>query len=106
MNRLQLSEETLNAVLKFRDDRGWSPFHTPKDLAASISIEAAELIECFQWSGASTDPTSDIEHVKEEIADVLIYTLYLADRRGVDLDRTVMAKLEKNAVKYPLKDDK
>ena len=106
MRRLHLSDETIDEILRFRDERNWAPFHNPKDLAASISIEAGELLECFQWSGESTNPTTDKEHVQEELVDVLVYTLYLADRLRIDLDFAVKDKLTKNAVKYPIKDDK
>lgn len=102
MSKLTLDAKTVEAVLAFRDDRKWAPFHNPKDLAMSVSIEAGELLECFQWTGADTEAADDPVHVKEEMADVLIYTLYLADRLGIDLDAAVREKLIKNAEKYPL----
>ena len=97
--------ETIARILKFRDDRGWRKFHDPKSLAVSISIEAAELLELFQWmSGeeATRFAASNKERVSEEMADVAIYLLELADITGIDLAQAIDAKLEKNARKYPL----
>lgn len=96
-----LSADTVRTILQFRDDRNWAPFHHPKDLALSISIEAAELLECFQWSGTDADVTEKRDRQAEELADVLIYGVLLADRLGVDLNAVVRAKLAKNAERYP-----
>lgn len=79
------------------EERHWSQFHTPGNLAKSISIEAAELLECFQWSDEG-----DCGEAVEELADVLTYCLLLADRLGVDPDRIVRKKLAKTAEKYPV----
>lgn len=86
--------ETLAA---FTAERDWSQFHTPENLAKSISIEAAELLECFQWN---TD--ADEERVREELADVMTYCLLLADRIGADPDELVLDKLAKTRQKYPV----
>lgn len=83
--------------MEFRDERGWKPYHTPENLAKSISIEAAELLECFQW-----DYSFDQEHVCEELADVLIYCLQMVDVLEVDAKEIIFSKLEKNAMKYPV----
>lgn len=95
-----------NKVAKFRDDRDWKQFHAPKDLAASISIEAAELLECFQWkSKKEVELMLDSEKrdkVSEEMADILIYLLNLADTTGVDVLKEAYKKLAKNAGKYPV----
>lgn len=91
-------QETMKKILKFRDERGWKPYHTPENLAKSISIEAAELLECFQW-----DQETDLAHVNEELADVLIYCLQMVDILGVDAKQIIFEKLEKNALKYSIK---
>ena len=69
-----MTQETINQIIKFRDDREWKQFHNPKDLAISISLEASELLEVFQWSGADTSSKNKIEKIKEELADVVIVT--------------------------------
>ena len=96
-----LSTETVGRILAFRDERDWRPFHNPKDLAISISLEAAELLELFQWSGADLEAVKKRGELAEELADVLIYAVLLADRTGLGLDDIVRAKLEKNARRYP-----
>ena len=83
---------------KFTDDRDWDQFHTPANLAKSISIEANELLECFQWS----DTEYDLEHVKEELADVIVYSQNMLDKLGLDVDEIVMSKMTKNEAKYPV----
>lgn len=70
-----MTQETINQIIKFRDDREWKQFHNPKDLAISISLEASELLEVFQWSGADTSSKNKIEKIKEELADVVKYYL-------------------------------
>lgn len=85
-------------LVKFRDEREWGQFHNPKDLAAALSIEAAELLECFLWKNAAD---ADPEKVKEELADVLAYALLLAERYGFDVRDIVRKKIEQNALKYP-----
>ena len=90
-------KETMQKIMEFRDERGWKPYHTPENLAKSISIEAAELLECFQW-----DHSFDQEHVCKELADVLIYCLQMVDVLEVDAKEIIFSKLEKNAMKYPV----
>ncbi len=97
-----MTQETINQVLKFRDDRNWKQFHNPKDLALSISLEAAELLEIFQWSGSDTVCESKIDKIKEELADVLCYCILMADRCGLDMDEIVQAKMKRNGEKYPV----
>ena len=97
-----ISADTLKRILAFRDDRNWKQFHNPKDLAISVSLEAAELLECFQWSGADTEVRAKKAAMTEELSDVVIYALLLADRLGIDLDAAVNAKVAKNAAKYPV----
>lgn len=89
-------------VIKFRDDRGWQKFHTPKDLAISLSIEASELLENFQWKNDQEAIESNIENIKDEMADVLIYLLMLSNELDIDLEKAVKTKLQKNAIKYPV----
>ena len=95
-------EEARKAALEFRDEREWAQFHNPKDLAASISIEASELLECFQWSGADTSADGREQRLREELADVLIYGIYLADAIGADVPQIIADKLALNAAKYPV----
>jgi len=78
------------------EERNWAQFHSPENLAKSISIEAAELLECFQWSSEA-----DRDRIVEELADVLTYCHLLADRLGVDPDKIVLDKLEVTRSKYP-----
>lgn len=94
-----ISDSSINAIRKFVAERDWSQFHTPGNLAKSISIEAAELLECFQWNDEPQD--SNIEHIHEEIADVLMYCIMLSDKLGFDLDEIILDKLAKNAQRYP-----
>lgn len=97
-------EDLTRQIVAFRDARDWKQFHSPKNLAASISIEAAELLECFQWSSDETI-ADDVEkrrgEIEEEIADVLIYALLLAHDTGIDPAEAVRRKLSKNDAKYP-----
>lgn len=97
-----ISKETADIVKKFRDDRNWRQFHNPKDLAISISLEASELLEIFQWSAGELECLDKIDRVKEELADVLSYSILLADRYGLDLDEIIQAKMKRNAEKYPV----
>ena len=97
-----LRDETIQRVLKFRDDRDWRQFHTPKDLAIYMSLEAAELLEVFQWSGADLECRDRMEQIREELADVLSYCILMADVCGLDLDEIMNEKVGKNEAKYPV----
>lgn len=97
-----MTEETINAILKFRDDRNWKQFHTPKDLAISISLEAAELLEVFQWSGPDTLCEKKIDKIKEELADVINYCILMADACNLNIDEIVREKIMCNNEKYPI----
>lgn len=97
-----ISDETIARVIKFRDDRNWRQFHTPKDLAISLSLEAAELLEVFQWSGADLDCAGKRDRVREELADVLSYCLLMADVCGLDPDEILNEKVTRNEAKYPV----
>lgn len=93
-----MNKETIERIRKFTKDRDWDQFHSPANLAKSIMIEAGELLECFQWS----DDDYDIEHVKEELADVQVYCQDMADKLGVDIDEIVNLKMDQNEAKYPV----
>ena len=97
-----LRDETIQRVLRFRDDRDWRQFHTPKDLAISMSLEAAELLELFQWSGTDLECTEKREKLREELADILSYCILMADVCGLDLDEIMNEKVTKNEAKYPV----
>lgn len=90
-----LDKDLLRQIIQFRDDRKWKQFHNPKDLAISISIEAAELLENFQWSGADNIVSRKALDIEEELADVLIYCALMADSLNLDMDEIVHKKLKK-----------
>ena len=96
-----MKQETIDMVLKFRDDRNWRQFHNPKDLAISVSLEASELLEIFQWSADDLVCENKREKIKEELADVLNYCILMADACGLDLDEIIQAKVKRNSEKYP-----
>lgn len=93
-----MKQETIERIRKFTEDRDWDQFHSPANLAKSIVIEAAELLECFQWS----DEEYDLGHIKEELADVIVYSRNLLDKLGLDEDEIVNMKLSQNEAKYPV----
>ena len=97
-----MREKTINKILKFRDDRDWKQFHNPKDLAISISLEAAELLEVFQWSGSDVSNEGKQDKIKEELADVVNYCVLMADACELDLDEIVQEKIKINERKYPV----
>ena len=93
-----MKQETIDRIRKFTDDRDWDQFHSPANLAKSIAIEAGELLECFQWD----EENYDLDHVKEELADVIVYCQDMLDKLELDADEIVNAKMAKNEVKYPI----
>ena len=97
-----MKQETIDQVLKFRDDRDWKQFHNPKDLAISISLEAAELLEVFQWSAGDVNCEDKMDKIREELADVLNYCILMADACNLDLDEIIQAKVKRNNEKYPV----
>ena len=97
-----MKQETIDMVLKFRDDRNWRQFHNPKDLAISVSLEASELLEIFQWSADALVCENKREKIIEELADVLNYCILMADACGLDLDEIIQAKVKRNSEKYPV----
>ena len=92
-------KDLIDAIKKFRDDRNWKQFHNAKDLALALLIEAAELSELYLWKDSSEANT---ERVKEELADVIIYTLLLLDTYDLDMFDIVRRKLDNNIAKYPV----
>ncbi len=97
-----MNKELVNKIIKFRDNRNWFQFHNPKDLAISISLEAAELLELFQWSNSDDVVDNNLQELQDELADILIYCHLMADKLDIDLDKAVEEKLEKNKQKYPI----
>ena len=95
-------QQLINKINKFRDERNWRQYHNPKDLAISISIEAAELLEDFQWISSEEALKTNKENIREEIADVLIYSLMLCSDLDLDIKEIVEEKLLKNGRKYPI----
>ena len=86
-----MTQETIDRIRKFSRDRDWDQFHTPANLAKSIVIEAGELLECYQWQNEA-----DLEHVKQELADVIVYCRNMLDALGLDEDEIVNAKMDEN----------
>ena len=93
-----MNQQTIDRIRKFKEDRDWDQFHTPGNLAKSISIEANELLECFQWS----DTEYDLQHVKEELADVIVYCEDMFHILSLDVDEKVNIKMAQNEAKYPV----
>ncbi len=93
-----MEEKTIKRIAKFSSDRDWDKFHTPANLAKTILIEASELLECFQWN----DNVYDLEHLKEELADVIINCQNLVDKLHLNVDEIVNKKMEQNEKKYPI----
>lgn len=104
-------QNILNTLDKFVSERDWKQFHSPKNLSMSIAIEAAEIMEIFQWetveeSWKIKENQKRFDHLKEEIADVLAYTMGLADMLDLDIEKIMLSKIKKNAKKYPVKEYK
>ncbi len=97
-----MKDETIKQIIKFRDDRDWKQFHNPKDLAISLSLEAAELLEVFQWSGEDISADGKLDKIREELADVINYSVLMADVCGLDIDEIVLEKIKRNNEKYPV----
>ena len=92
-------EELQQQIIQFTKERDWDQFHNPKDLAIALSIEASELLECFLWKKPEE---AKIEKINEELADVINYSLLLADKLNIDIRKIVLDKLAQNAEKYPV----
>jgi len=91
--------ELISKIVKFRDDRDWAQFHNPKDLAIALNIESSELLELFLWK---KENDANRERLKEELADVMIYALLLADKFDFDVHNIIEEKLVHNSKKYPV----
>lgn len=91
-------KETMERIKKFRDDRDWQQFHTPSNLAKAISIEAGELLEEFLWD----NDNFNLQNVKEELADVMIYCIHMANALDVNIEDIINMKMDKNEMKYPI----
>ena len=96
-----MKPETIERIRRFSDDRDWDQFHSPENLAKSIAIEAAELLECYQW-----DNNPELEKVEEELADVLNYSLQMAAKLNLDPAAIIRKKMLINAKKYPVEKSK
>ena len=97
-----MNQQLIQEILNFRDNRDWKQFHNPKDLAISLSLEASELLENFQWSTSEEAARKKSENIKEELADVLIYAILFADSLNLDIDQIILDKLKINDGKYPV----
>ena len=91
-------QKTLERIKKFRDDREWKQFHTPSNLAKAISIESGELLEEFLWD----NDNFNLQNVKEELADVMIYCIHMANALDVNIEDIINMKMDKNEMKYPV----
>lgn len=100
-----MTKDTMAKINQFRDERNWRQFHNEKDLAISISLEAAELLELFQWQTSEEARDHEQVELKEELADILIYAYMMADNLNFDIDEIISEKLQKNAVKYPIQEN-
>jgi NTP pyrophosphatase (non-canonical NTP hydrolase) len=93
------TQELIQALIKFRNERDWEQFHNPKDLAVALNVEAAELLELFLWKKPDE---ANKEKVKEELADIFAYALLLAEKYNLDVKSIVLEKIKKNGEKYPV----
>ncbi|HOA79110.1 MAG: nucleotide pyrophosphohydrolase [Bacilli bacterium] len=94
-----MNKKVMEKILDFRNERDWEQYHSGENLAKSLIIEAAELLELYQWG----NEVENIERLKEELADVMIYALLLANRYKLDVEDIILKKIKKNAEKYPVK---
>ncbi|WP_312096166.1 nucleotide pyrophosphohydrolase [Niallia sp.] len=92
----------IKEIVSFRDERNWRQFHNLKDLAISLSLEASELLENFQWKTSEEGIVANMENIKDEIADVVIYALLMSNEIGINLEHAIKEKLRKNNQKYPV----
>lgn len=97
-----MNEELIQMLLAFREERNWGQFHNPKDLAISLSLEASELLENFQWKSSEDAVSQKRQDIADELADVLIYSIYLADALGLDVEGIIRDKMQRNGAKYPV----
>lgn len=93
-----MNKEIIDRINKFNKDRNWDKFHSPVNLAKSITLEAAELLEEFQWN----DDNFSLDNVAEELADIMIYCIQMTEKLELDIDKIIMDKIDKNEEKYPV----
>ncbi|MBA7490734.1 hypothetical protein ES702_01277 [subsurface metagenome] len=99
-------KKLLNLLIKFRKDRDWEKFHSPKNLAISLSIEANEILELFQWSKDNQLPKDKKKYLEGELADVYYYLLLIAHDMNIDLDKALRKKMKENEKRYPIERSK
>jgi len=97
-----LNQEIIDLINKFREERNWNQYHNPKDLSLSLSLEAAELLENFQWLSSDEAIEKNKKNIAEELADVFIYGIQLAEEMGFDIEEIIKDKVKKNGEKYKL----
>ncbi|MDU4698363.1 MAG: nucleotide pyrophosphohydrolase [Paenibacillus sp.] len=97
-----MNEELIRMLLAFREERNWGQFHNPKDLAISLSLEASELLENFQWKSSEDAVSQKRQDIADELADVLIYSVYLADALDFNIEEIIRDKMRRNGAKYPV----
>ncbi|CAG7646945.1 hypothetical protein PAESOLCIP111_05278 [Paenibacillus solanacearum] len=95
-------DNVIQQIIQFRDERDWKQFHNSKDLAISLTLEASELLENFQWKDSEVAVNEKMDQIKDELADVLIYALMLAHDLDINIESAILNKLKKNEVKYPI----
>ena len=93
-----MKQQTIDRIRRFSSDRDWDKYHSPANLAKTIAIESSELLECFQWD----DNNFKLEHVKEELADVIVNCQNLLDKLNLDVDEIINSKMDQNEKKYPV----
>lgn len=103
---MRIMKNVYEKIMEFRDQRNWKQYHDEKDLAISISLEANELLENFQWKSSEEALATSRQNIKEEMADVFIYLIQMADKMDMNLEEEVIRKLEKNAKKYPVSQER
>src|SRR5699024_1513616 len=104
MNKKTDYQEIIKCIRAFNKARNWEQYHQPKDLAISLSLEVAELLENFQWINSEEAIKKHMLEIEEKVADVFIYLLQFVDALDLDLFKITMEKIEKNAQKYPIKE--
>lgn len=102
MEVFHLNQEIIDLINKFREERNWNQYHNPKDLSLSLSLEAAELLENFQWISSDEAVEKNRENIAEELADVFIYGIQLAEEMGFDIEEIIREKVKKNGEKYKI----
>ncbi len=99
---MDITKETIDDCIAFVHERNWEQFHNPKDLALSLSLEASELLELFQWKSSEEAVEKNRDKMKDELADVIVYAIDFASVMGFDLNKIIRDKMQKNRLKYPV----